>query len=446
MVTPALLASALPLSLAASAVGLLLVGGLIRWPLLAAGLLGGSLVVGQVGRVVVAGQGGGLLVSDVAVVAVLMAAIGRWLIAPPGGRHRQWLTWWVLLLLPFISVSAWSLVVGWVGVWERDGIAIIYWLRLVSYLLLPAALLVLWRDRRVVQQARWWLVGALAVVALVGFLQLWFVPEIAVLGGGWDPHEGRLVATWLDPNFVGVALLMAAMLAGALFATERGARRFVVVIAGVVLAVAVILTQSRSTVVALLLVGGVLSPIGVWQWVRQARASRVVAGLVLVCWVLVGLVGTLWVLGPRAWGLVQGDPTVQVRLTALPLVWSLVERFGWLGVGYNRYQFAAQEVGLIGDFAVHSRAGADSSVLTLWVTTGWLGVGLFILPWLVAGWYLSGRWVYHGSAWAGAAVVSLLLLSVHGQFVNSWLYVQLVVVMSLIVVLGVLEPMFTDAP
>ena len=73
----------LPLTFAAGALGLLLGPWLPRLPRLAITFLLFSLIFGQSLRFPLPGQGGGLLVSDLAVIIVLLSAglklIGHWL-------------------------------------------------------------------------------------------------------------------------------------------------------------------------------------------------------------------------------------------------------------------------------------------------------------------------------------------------------------------------------
>src|SRR5690606_10701527 len=52
-------------------------------------------------------------------------------------------------------------------------------------------------------------------VVIAGFLQLYVLPDIGILTAfGWDPHVGRLLSTFLDPNYLGgfLAILLAILL------------------------------------------------------------------------------------------------------------------------------------------------------------------------------------------------------------------------------------------
>jgi hypothetical protein len=133
----------------------------------------------------------------------------------------------------------------------------------------------------------------------------------------------------------------------------------------------------------------------------------------------------------RLAGFWQYDPTVSLRTQSLRLAWSEIVQPNWvMGVGYNAYQFAAQEAGIIGGFTIHSRAGADNSWLTIWATTGIIGVMLFLLPWIVVVRHLASS-----SLLLTVCLLPLATLFVHSQFVNSFLYSHLLITLAIIVTL-----------
>jgi len=75
MVNAAFIAENPSFGLAFGGVVILVFSWVVRWPLIAGVLLGGSVVLGQAVRVPVLGQAGGLLLSDIAVVGVLAAIL-----------------------------------------------------------------------------------------------------------------------------------------------------------------------------------------------------------------------------------------------------------------------------------------------------------------------------------------------------------------------------------
>lgn len=433
MVSAALYTPLLPFLLAAGTLAALGLLWCVLFPPLAIGALYTTLIVGQAVRVPLWGQSGGLLISDVAVVIVLIvAAVQSW--------HKQKVPTVARLVLlcslPFIGWSLWGLLVNPLGLpWADLRVAAAYWLRLSCYLLLTPALVVLCASRA--RAAATWFLCTLVIVALGGFVQLWILPRVAVLAGGWDPHEGRLVSTWLDPNLFGGLLAVALPWAFGFALQYRFVTRrpYLSGLVAIVLISALILTKSRSSLLALALGTMLVTPCILRYWSPRDTARRNLRLSALA--LLLGLIASvaLLALGERAWGVVVGDPTVALRLSALQEVWHLAAAHSLWGVGYNAYQFAAQEAGLIADFSLHSRAGADNSLVTLWVTTGLPGILLFTLPWVAAGHWLWRRYRY-APALAGGALTALLVWYIHGQFVNSLLYGHLLIAVAAIVALS----------
>jgi len=277
------------------------------------------------------------------------------------------------------------------------------------------------------QYSQWLLLLVVGALALAGLLQLWLMPHLVALNGGWDPHSWRLVATWLDPNFMGGFFAILLPWLGWQAWCRRGQQRVAYLVVLVLTSLALALTQSRSSLVALLVGLTLLSP---WWTLTRYRRMAVVPAMALLGLVVSAGVITALLLGERAWGLVTYDPTVVLRVEALREVWQLAAAHSWLGVGYNAYQFAAQEAGLVGDFMIHSRAGADVSWLTLWVTTGIIGVVLFFLPWCWVGQQLLRRTVHYQDGAALVGVCVLLIWFIHSNFVNSLLYGHLLITVA----------------
>lgn len=419
------LASPVPILSAIGALGVItLWAG--RWPRLALVLLGASVIAGQLGRLPLPGQGGGLLISDFTVPLVLLAALWH-------GQRNCGMVYLALgLVLPFLLWSLFSLAINAADLsLPAIGLAVAYWVRLSSQLLLLPALLALASretSRQLMRQLLWLIPICLAIL---GMLQLLIVPSLEGIGRGWDPHSYRLVATWLDPNFIGglFAIMIPVVLATAWASWQWSALAVIVS--------ALLLTQSRSSLVTLLIGCLFASPLVLILIARRTYPTTLIirlASLGSLLGMVVILAGLL--LGNRAGGLFTFDPTVTLRLNALTEVWQLAAEHSGLGVGYNAYQFAAMQAGLIGDFTVHSRAGADNSWLTLWVTTGIVGIVLWLLPWSWVAGRLARRVWYQHDRVALAGLMALVIWVVHSQLVNSLLYGHLLIVVMML--LGVI--------
>lgn len=440
MVFSAIAQVPLPILLTTGAVGVLLSGAwLLRRPFLALWLIGISLVAGQLLRLPLPSQGGGLLLSDFAAASILGAAVVRGRYRLPSRQVR------IILLssLPFLTWAIGALVLNPLDLTIRElAIAASYWARLAVYVLLVPALLVLIEHHppyyRVLEYSFY---AAIVGLVTLGYVQLWVVPELATLGGGWDPHRYRFVSTWLDPNFLGMFLVITLLW----LSRPGGARKhrnlphLVLIIAAVG---GLLLTQSRSSLMAAAVASMVVVPWLITSYLPRLKAAQklMVSSTVVIALIIsAGIGGVL--LKERLTGLLSGtDPTVAIRYVALQHVWGLVQEHGWLGVGYNAYQFAALRQGLIGDFTIHSRAGSDNSWLTVWVTTGIAGLLLFIGLWLTIAGQLIARWRQDHRPTAAATLIALLAMVAHSQFVNSMLYAHLLVTLAIVVALALASP------
>ena len=409
------------------------------------GLVGG-LLIGQVIRAPLPGQGGGVLLSALAVVIILISVLitaVRCRVEAASSRQQAvgdynqpllLATKYLLLFMPFIVWALFTLLVNsWRYEFVELTIAGAYWLRLVAHLLLLPALVIVLAGKEAA--VRWLVRGMLVTsicLAALGLAQLFFVPDLRVLGAGWDPHLGRMVATWLDPNFLGLFFVLSGALAASVTATSR--ERLLPGLALVASVLGLVMTESRSALVAALVTLGLLSPLLLShhrKWIAQHRT--VVFALAASLGVL--LILSVAMLGQRALGLATGDATIMLRFESLAAVWQLAQQQGLIGIGYNGYQFVAKEAGLVTSFTVHSRAGADSSLLTLWVATGLVGVMLWLVSWVGLARQLLLRW-QTGAPLALAGVASILAVATHSLFVNSWLYAHVLLSVVIMVVLG----------
>lgn len=414
-------------------------------------LLVGSLVVGQLGRLPLPGQGGGLLLSDLAVVLVLLAAVMRKLYKHPKLskliKRPVWKVWYVWSVWMFIIWSAFTLVIHLPGLGLPAGlIAGAYWLRLTTHLLLFPALLVLLTDQRLRIFTRRSLLVAIGLLVGLGFLQIMLMPNLNL--SGWDPHQGRLVSTWLDPNLFGGFLILAFLFAlpqllmtplvalGDHLPLVRGGKLTLLFLS----LFALFLTQSRTSFIALAGSILLLSPLLIAYYLASPLSPQKIVRLISIAGIAAaGILVAGLALGERAWGLFSLDATAQARLASWRQAWVLIRDHPWAGVGYNAYQFALQAAGFGGDFTIHSRAGADNSWLTIWATTGIIGLTFFAIPWLVVIRQLLWGWLKQKKASHAAALISLVALFIHSQFVNSFLYSHLLISLSLFLALAFSE-------
>ena len=429
--------SSLP-ALLALGTALLALPWFIVIPRLALGLLFLSLIIGQLFRLPLPGQGGGLLLSDIAVVLVLLAAI-----FPRLGRG---VGWFLLILTPFIFWSLFTLVIHLPSLpLHQFAIGLSYWLRLSTHLLLVPALLILFQNHQTKAFAIRGFMTTIIVLALLGFLQLLFIPNLDNLPGwlasrsfsvGWDPHQNRLVSTWLDPNFLGAFFVIALPFLIVRLPSPR--------LTSAIIFIALILTKSRGSLLALGLSLILLSPLIIYPYLLTFPRKKIPIILLTISLIFLLVTMVITAIPSRLAGLFTIDPTVTLRAQSLVAAWPLVEINPITGVGYNLYQFAAQKNQLISDFTGHSRAGTDNSYLTLLITTGLPGLFLFLIPVSATIIILIKKRLKNSNIMALAGLVSLFSLLIHANFINSLLYSHLIITIIIIITLALCQPSTTN--
>lgn len=288
------------------------------------------------------------------------------------------------------------------------------------------------------------LIIVLALSAL-GFVQFVFYPDFRSMETfGWDPHIGRLLSTWFDPNFLGGFLVFVLILiVNILFDTQQKKKeKLFLGLTAFILFIALVLTFSRSAYL-MFFVGLVLTGL---------RAPRVLIIVILFFIVSIFLV-------PRAQERVQEmvgsmfafttnsydyelDETAKLRVASWEESLSLFYDHPLLGIGYDTMRYEKLNRGDITDPTIHSGSGADSSFLTILITTGligflfylWMIVEMFRIPWKI--------WKQKGSSpfiknFSWGFMVALSALLAHSFFVNSLLLPFFLV--PLFIIVGTLE-------
>lgn len=301
---------------------------------------------------------------------------------------------------------------------EKNLEALFYLLRLGSYFISGIVVYNLIYSNRLTRQ---FIIQALVLsgifVAILGFLQLWLIPDFEQLDPllGWDPHKNRLASTFFDPNFTGAYLVLCLMLGvftlfkgKTVFSFEKN--KLVSCIALVIPLIAVILTFSRSS------------------WLMLA-ASVFIYGLfknrkLLLLAILVMFLAYYAV--PRIQTRISGttDPadSAAFRLISWKNTTQIINDNLYMGVGYNYLREAQKSYGFIDydTLYTHSSAGSDSSILFVTATTGLVGLGIFIYA------------LYIGSISSLESAVLLLSLVIESQFINSLFYPQILFVWILL--------------
>ncbi len=285
------------------------------------------------------------------------------------------------------------------------------------------------------------LIGAMilsmVLIVILGFLQLKFFPSFLELGlylDGWDPHIGRLLSTWFDPNFIGgyLAFVLPIVIALMVYSKRHKNMRLSIVMGAIAAfgLAALYLTFSRSGYLAFIVALGIL--------------AFFMSRKLLVTLVIVTVLG--FSLSPRvqertieavdsAKGLIgldsqkPLDPTAQLRVYSWQFASEIIADYPLLGAGFGRYAFEINKRGhgLLSD---HSSGGSDSSLLTIWAQTGIFGLLSYLAVGFVAA-ITAIRRVWRKKDFDSYLLLGLLSgfagMMIHSVFVNSLLYALMMV-------------------
>lgn len=371
-----------------------------------------TLLLGQLGGIPLGG-GVNLYLQDIALTGLIVVAVLRYGLLHKFVRFRLFRPIALFVLLGIISLLAnysqyTALVIG------KGSLYLLRWVAYAAmYAVVAASPL----------PSRFW-IGWLASFGIglsaIGLLQFVWYPDLRNLWYlGWDPHYYRVFATLLDPNYVGILLVLALCVLG--YCYERFPRmRVWISIASGVMALALLLTYSRSSYLAFL-AGFVVVII---------RSGRWKVGLFLTLCVLLAIVYV-----PKPGGdtlaLDRYDSTVARVQNWGQTIVRIAER-PVFGFGFNVVPFLGMEEAS----ALPGRRGAgiDSSILFVGVTTGLMGLMGYL--WLIVE-QVKYALVSRDRALATAYIATLTALGVHSLFVNSLFYPWVTIWMWVLV--GVME-------
>jgi O-antigen ligase len=281
------------------------------------------------------------------------------------------------------------------------------------------------------------MIASMVLLIILGFLQLKYFGDFFELGmqlQGWDPHIGRLLSTWFDPNFIGgyLAFMLSITIALGLYFRHHQNRRLFLVLSAISVAglIALYLTYSRSAILALVASLGILA-------LMKSRKLLVISAVVIVMGFAVSprvqdRFMDLWGTARVVFGIdIQQtiDPTAQLRLYSWQFAQEMISEYPLLGVGYNRYAYEINYRGH-GLLDSHASTGSDSSILTLWATTGLFGMLSFLFIGVVAT-MTALRRIGNKADFDSYLQTGFLAgfggVMVHSIFVNSLLYALMMV-------------------
>ncbi len=256
----------------------------------------------------------------------------------------------------------------------------------------------------------WGIYGFGVALAVLGLGQYIFYPDLRNLSYmGWDPHYGRLFSTFLDPNFTGIVLVLTFFLGIFLWFSQRPQRRLLILYQ-VLIFLALLLTYSRSSYLALL--------VGLAVWLvgtHKIKLALVSLGVLLVLFLLLPL--------PRGDALRITRPDSSLaRLVNWKTSFELFRQTPIWGIGFNTLRWHYQDRGLDAS-GVSSRAvsGVDSSLLFVAVTSGLVGLMAYGYLWFKF-FVLARKSFRKDKNLTWFYLASLIALLTHSLFVNSLFY------------------------
>jgi O-antigen ligase len=262
------------------------------------------------------------------------------------------------------------------------------------------------------------------LLAIGGFIQLQIYPDFRPMEDlGWDPHVGRLLGTWFDPNFIGGGLAFITCLALGKILTSKKPKP-ILIAATLLMTVAILYTYSRSAYLALaagVFVMGTLKS-------RKFLLTIIIGTIVLIP--MSDRAQTRIVdMYHSAKSLVSQtaetpDITAQHRLNSWKRAVEVYAKHPILGSGYNTFKYVQSKEGLITNIRSHASTGSDSSLLTILATTGPLGLLAFLSLYILI--LKHGIKNYKKSLPLGLASATSALL-IHSVFVNSLLFPHMMV-------------------
>jgi len=323
-----------------------------------------------------------------------------------------WLFIFIVYLLASLlfNLSSITLAGGEIG-------SFLYWVRLLAYLTFILPVLDFLQKNR--EEGLIWIWNSFfytgTILSILGFIQLILLPDFSFMAKyGWDPHQGRLLSTWYDPNFLGgfLGLSLLIVLSRVLVVLKqddwkKNKKQIFIWLAGSsAIFIALFLTYSRSALLAFVIGMSVLT-------LFYSKKT------LIVMMILMSLaVASNARLQERVMGIITVDVTASLRIQNWLETIEDIEKKPILGIGYNTIKYQT-----IKESSLNSASGRDSSFLTLWLTGGIIGLGIFVsmlfskvLDWIQK--FIQTKLSIE-KAMTLASISGLALILVHSMFVNS---------------------------
>jgi O-antigen ligase len=258
------------------------------------------------------------------------------------------------------------------------------------------------------------ILGLGIIFSLLGFFQLIYYPNIRNISYlGWDPHYGRLVSSFFDPNFAGIFLVLLFIFAvGVGF--EKNVSKILktcVLLSAIACFIALIFTFSRSSWISF-----IVGCIVLFSFNKKYR--------LLFFIILLFILSIILVSKPSGeGGKLNRQSTVTARLNNFDEFIKLSLEKPILGYGFNTLRYLKIKKSLIpkNEFYLnHAAGGVDNSLLFVLVTTGFFGLSayLFLLFKIVK----TALAKFNNNHASALILASSLAVLVHSFFQNTLFY------------------------
>ena len=389
-----------------------------------------SLILGQLVRIPAFGTEGAILPNDI----ILPGLVAGWLLKGLLERRVRFpsspLSWSIgAMLVVFILTFVAGIAQLPFLTTHEQFVAALYIIRWLEYALLFFVVADTVRTQKTGARLLWTLFISAIILAVLGFVQLKVFPDFSsMVPKGWDPHIGRLLSTWFDPNFLGGFFSFIAVVSAGIAFYAKGRQRIALWAIAALMFTGLVLTFSRSGYAAFIAGVTVLTFI---------KSRRLLFLLVVIAALVVTSVPRVQ---ERVLGAFRIDETAKTRIVSWQNALSVVRDFPVTGIGYNTYRYVQVDYGFQRDASEHSAGGSDSSLLTILVTTGPVGLAAYL-------WIL---WAYVSIAWQSyrrgttpltrglglGALSAIASVTAHSFFINSLLFPHMMETIA--VVFGVL--------
>lgn len=360
-----------------------------------------TMVLGQVAKLGIGGGDGSrgipLLINDILVLYIL----ALWLIRELLGRKPLYGSKAIKYVLPFLVCMIFSICIGSIKYnysYKDIIVAVSYIFRWVGYSGLCLVIADSVRELKHVRKIVNLVLAAIVLLCCLGFLQVIIFPRMEDLVNrfpfiarfGYDPHEGRLVSTFLDPNLLGAFLNLSMGLIVGLYIYDKK-RRNIYILSGFLVLAAIFFTFSRGTLLSLIM--GIL-------WLTVFKYPKLLIPLSGAMVASIPLFTRVW---DRVFELFDSsagyalnlglftiylEPSAYARIISYQECIAVISKNLLFGVGYNAYG-AAKSIELSSEvLAISSYYGADSTLLLILATTGIVGLSVYLYN-IVSALYLA---------------------------------------------------------